>query len=189
MGSVNRTPIGTSSMCNLYSITKGQQAIRDLAGAMRDLTGNLPMLPGVFPDYSAPIVRTAADGVRELSMARWGMTSPAFAIAGKKTDPGVTNIRNVKSPHWRRWLGVESRCIVPFTSFAENEILPDGSRPPVWFAFDDSRPLAFTPASGRAGRRFGRSGKARRRTTFSASSRPSPMRSLGRFTRRPCLSF
>ena len=76
-------------------------------------------------------------------MARWGMPSPTFAIAGKKTDPGVTNIRNVKSPHWRRWLGVESRCIVPFTSFAENEVLPDGSRPPVWFAFDDSRPLAF----------------------------------------------
>ena len=74
-------------MCNLYSITKGQQAIRDLAGAMRDLTGNLPMLPGVFPDYSAPIVRTAVDGVRELAMARWGMPSPTFAIAGKKTDP------------------------------------------------------------------------------------------------------
>ena len=130
-------------MCNLYSITKGQQAIRDLAGAMRDLTGNLPMLPGVFPDYSAPIVRTAVDGVREIAMARWGMPSPAFAIAGTKTDPGVTSIRNVKSPHWRRWLGVESRCVVPFTSFAENEVLPDGSRPPVWFAFDDSRPLAF----------------------------------------------
>src|SRR6202453_5451336 len=76
-------------------------------------------------------------------MARWGMPSPTFAITGKKTDPGVTNIRNVKSPHWRRWLGVESRCIVAFTSFAENEVLPDGSRPPVWFAFDDSRPLAF----------------------------------------------
>ena len=59
-------------MCNLYSITKGPQAIRDLAGAMRDLTGNLPMLPGIFPDYSAPIVRTAVDGVRELAMARWG---------------------------------------------------------------------------------------------------------------------
>ena len=40
-------------------------------------------------------------------------------------------------------MGVESRCIVPFTSFAENEVLPDGSRPPVWFALDDSRPLAF----------------------------------------------
>jgi putative SOS response-associated peptidase YedK len=130
-------------MCNLYSITKGQQAIRDLAGAMRDLTGNLPMLPGVFLDYSAPIVRTAADGVRELAMARWGMPSPTFAIAGKKTDPGVTNIRNVASPHWRRWLGAESRCVVPFTSFAEHEVLPDGSRPPVWFALDEGRRLAF----------------------------------------------
>ena len=107
--------------------------------------------------------------MRELAMARWGMPSPTFAIAGKKTDPGVTNIRNVKSSHWRRWLGVESRCIVPFTSFAENEVLPDGARPPVWFAFDDSRPLAFSPASGRGGRRFGRSGKAKRRMTFSAS--------------------
>ena len=85
-------------MCNLYSITKGQQAIRDLAGAMRDLTGNLPMLPGVFPDYSAPIVRTAVDGVRELTMARWGMPSPIFALKGRKSDGGVTNIRNVASP-------------------------------------------------------------------------------------------
>src|SRR5271156_627560 len=70
-------------------------------------------------------------------------TSPATSLAGKKTDPGVTNIRKVKSPHWRRWLGVESRCIIPFTSFAEHEGLPGGSRPPVWFAFDDCRPLAF----------------------------------------------
>ena len=29
----------------------------------------------------------------------------------------------------RRWLGLESRCVVPFTSFSENEMLPDGSRP------------------------------------------------------------
>lgn len=65
-------------MCNLYSITKGQQAIRDLARAMRDNAGNMPPPPGVFPDYSAPIVRTAPDGVRELTMERWGMPSPAF---------------------------------------------------------------------------------------------------------------
>jgi putative SOS response-associated peptidase YedK len=61
----------------------------------------------------------------------------------RKSDSGVTNIRNVASPHWRRWLGVESRCVVPFSSFSENEILSDGSRPPVWFALDESRPLAF----------------------------------------------
>lgn len=130
-------------MCNLYSLSKGQQAIRDLARAMRDTTGNLPLLPGVFPDYAAPIVRSAPDGVRELSMARWGMPSPVFALKGRNSDSGVTNVRNVASPHWRRWLGVEARCVVPFTSFSENEALPDGSHPPVWFAFDQSRPLAF----------------------------------------------
>ena len=70
-------------MCNLYSVTKGQAAIRELARAMRDQTGNLPSIPGVFPDYSAPIVRTAPDGVRELAMARWGLPSPAFALKGK----------------------------------------------------------------------------------------------------------
>ena len=129
-------------MCNLYSVTMGQAAIRELARAMGDRTGNLPPLPGIFPDYPAPIVRSRPEG-RELAMARWGMPSPAFALKGKKTDPGVTNVRNVQSPHWRRWLGVESRCVVPFTSFAEHEVLPDGSRPPVWFALDETRPLAF----------------------------------------------
>jgi putative SOS response-associated peptidase YedK len=128
-------------VCNLYSITKSQQAIRQLAGAMSDRAGNLPPLPGIYPDYSAPIVRNQPDG-RELTMARWGMPSPLFALQGKKSDPGVTNVRNVSSPHWRRWLGVESRCVVPFTSFAENERSPDGRRPPVWFAFDETRPLA-----------------------------------------------
>ena len=120
---------------------KGQQAIREFTRAMTDRAGNLPPMPGVFPDYAAPIVRNQPDG-RELAMARWGMPSPAFALKGRKTDPGVTNVRNVASPHWRRWLGVEHRCVVPFTSFSENETLPDGSHPPVWFAFDEARPLA-----------------------------------------------
>jgi putative SOS response-associated peptidase YedK len=74
-----------------------------------------------FPDYSAPIVRNQPES-RELTMARWAMPSPAFALNGKKSDPGVTNIRYVKSPHWRRWLGIENRCIVPWTSFSENEV-------------------------------------------------------------------
>jgi putative SOS response-associated peptidase YedK len=129
-------------MCNLYSYTKGQAAIRELAKAMHDRTGNMPAMPGIFPDYSAPIVRKAPEG-RELVMARWGMPSPVFALKGRNCDPGVTNVRNVSSPHWRRWLGLESRCLVPFTSFSENEVLPDGRRSPVWFAFDETRPIAF----------------------------------------------
>ena len=129
-------------MCNLYSITKGQQAIWELARAMIDRTGNLASMPGVFPDYAAPIVRNGANG-RELVLARWGMPSPAFALKGRNSDPGITNVRNVASPHWRRWLGIEHRCLVPFTSFSENEVLPDGTRPPVWFALNQDRPLAF----------------------------------------------
>ena len=128
-------------MCNLYAVTKGQQAIRELTRAMVDRTGNLPPLPGIYPDYAAPIVRNTADG-RELAMARWGMPSPEAAVKGRNSDSGVTNVRNVASPHWRRWLGAENRCVVPFTSFSENEAMPDGKRPPIWFALDESRPLA-----------------------------------------------
>src|SRR5262245_60771079 len=124
-------------MCNLYSYSKGQAAIRELARAMLDRTGNMPPLPGIFPDYPAPIVRNSPDG-RELVMARWGMPSPQniqFEATKKRAqkleakgkavdfnellrmepDAGVTNVRNVGSGHWRRWLGVESRCLVPFT--------------------------------------------------------------------------
>jgi putative SOS response-associated peptidase YedK len=108
---------------------------------MKDSTGNLPPLPGIFPDYAAPIVRNQTGG-RELMMARWGMPSPAFALKGRISDSGITNIRNTASPHWRRWLGAEHRCVVPFTSFSENEHLPDGSKPPVWFALSETRPLA-----------------------------------------------
>ena len=134
-------------MCNLYSLTKSQDAIRQLVRALTDSTGNMPPLPGIYPDYAAPIVRNRAEG-RELSMARWGMPSPASVLVGKKSDSGVTNVRNVESAHWRRWLIPEHRCVVPFTSFAENEVLPDGTRPTVWFALKDSmggedRPLAF----------------------------------------------
>ncbi len=99
-------------------------------------------MPSIFPDYSAPIVRRLEDGSRELTMARWGMPSPAFALKGKKVDRGVTNIRNTKSPHWRRWLSPASRCLVPFTSFSELDRLSDGRSEPVWFALGEDRPLA-----------------------------------------------
>ena len=69
------------SMCNLYSMTSTQEEARSLAKALRDLMGNMPPLPGIFPDYQAPIVRNN-DGTRELAMARWGMPSPAFALKG-----------------------------------------------------------------------------------------------------------
>ena len=148
-------------MCNLYSVTKGQQAIRDLFRVIRDTTGNLPPMPGIFPDYMAPVVRNTPDG-RELTMMRWGMPSSQKALLeatqrraqkieakGKavdfkellrmEPDKGTTNIRNVKSQHWRRWLNPENRCLVPFTSFSEFNAAAGGD---IWFAFDEDRPLA-----------------------------------------------
>jgi hypothetical protein len=47
-------------MCNLYSETKGQDAIRELFRTTHDRTGNLPAFPGIFPDQRAPIVRSGA---------------------------------------------------------------------------------------------------------------------------------
>jgi hypothetical protein len=45
-------------MSNLYSVTKSQQAIRDLVKATRDLTGNMPSLPAIFPNGRATAVGT-----------------------------------------------------------------------------------------------------------------------------------
>ena len=76
-------------------------------------------------------------------MARWGMPSPVFALQGKKVNRGATSIRNTASPHWRRWLVPDARCLVPFTSFSEPGLNAEGKSEPVWFALDDSRPLTF----------------------------------------------
>ncbi|MCP1773671.1 putative SOS response-associated peptidase YedK [Bradyrhizobium japonicum] len=152
---------GDLTMCNLYSITTNQAAISALFRLVNRYVGNLAPMPGVFPDYKAPIVRTGADG-RELVTARWGMPSSARALmeATKKRaeklqakgkpvdfkellrmepDGGTTNIRNVKSKHWTRWLGVENRCVVPFNSFSEFNKAEGGN---IWFALDESRPIA-----------------------------------------------
>src|SRR5580704_17183687 len=99
-------------MCNLYSITTNQAAIVALFRVMNRYVGNLPPMPGVFPDYPAPVVRNTEAG-RELATMGWGMPPPPRAGGYP-----VTNIRNTTSPHWRGWLKPESRCLVPANSFA-----------------------------------------------------------------------
>lgn len=67
-------------------------------------------------------------------------TEPDFKqLLPMEPDPGVTNIRNTTSKHWKRWLGVENRCVVPFTSFSQFNKAEGGD---VWFALDESRSLA-----------------------------------------------
>ncbi len=127
-------------MCNLYSQTLPQDAMRQLFAGLHDLTGNLPVQPEIYPDQMAPVIRHGDRGA-ELAMQRWGMPSPKGALAGKRTDRGVTNIRNTQSAHWRRWLGPEHRCVVPFSAFNE----PDAGRRgrSVWFALKDEAATGF----------------------------------------------
>jgi putative SOS response-associated peptidase YedK len=148
---------------DVQSLFDDEERRRDpLFGAVNSQVGNLPSLPGIFPDYPAPIVRNAA-GEREIVMARWGMPSSQVVLLesarkraakleakGKpvdfkellrlEPDCGVTNIRNTSSQHRQRWLGPDNRCLVPFTSFSEYNTI-DGKKVPVWFALDESRPL------------------------------------------------
>jgi putative SOS response-associated peptidase YedK len=128
-------------MCNLYSITSNQEAIRALFRKMNRYVGNLAPMTGVFPDFPAPVIRNTDEGEgRELAMMRWGMPTPP-----RTGGPPVTNIRNMSSPHWRMWLRPESRVLVPFNSFAEYAPEPNPEtkkKDVVWFALSDDRPLA-----------------------------------------------
>ena len=130
-------------MCNLYSMTKPQQAVRDLSRvfAQNDMTGNLPPLPGIFPDQQAPVVINAPPAnTRTLMMARWGFPQPPPKPGAKFKGPYVTNVRNTTSAHWTQHLRPEFRCLVPVTSFCEPD-MRSGKVVWTWFALDESRPL------------------------------------------------
>ena len=152
-------------MCNLYATMQARAEVARIVRAMSDRNDNQPPMPGVFPDYPAPIVRRGPDGEREMADVRWGLPSSKKALLDAATrradklrakgqvvdfneilrlepDKGTTNIRNTASTHWKRWLGPQNRCLVPFTSFSEPDQV-GGSRQPVWFALGEDRPLAF----------------------------------------------
>src|SRR5690554_4452621 len=133
-------------MCNLYRITTNQQAIRDFVAATHDSIGNLEPSIDVYPDRPAPVVRNT-DGGRELASLIWGMPTPIeYLKSHDAPDTGVTNIRSTGSPHWRKWLGVEHRCVVPATAFSEYGQVPDPvtkRKPLYWFALDQAQPLFF----------------------------------------------
>lgn len=136
--------------------------------ALIDKIGNMEPSLGVYPDRPGPIVRNTPDR-RELVNVRWSMPSSQKALleaASKRADKlrakgkdvnfnllrkmepdgGTTNIRNTSCKYWTRWLGVENRCVVPVTRFAEPDhgSKVEGDRTPnAWLAHDESQPLVF----------------------------------------------
>lgn len=118
------------AVCNLYSMTTGVEAIRQLfkVTKIHSNAGNLPALSSIFPAYDAPVIRP--DGKdRELKMMHWGFILPQKDRAPK----AVTNARGDKvttSPFWKSSFAAR-RCLVPATSFAE----PKGRKPAIWHWF------------------------------------------------------
>lgn len=86
-------------MCNLYSVTTNQAAIAALFRVVNRYVGNLAPIPGVFPDYPAPVIRNTEAGT-EMTLMRWGMPPPL-----RTGGPPVTSIRNT-----RHRTGVELRA-------------------------------------------------------------------------------
>ena len=73
-------------MCNLYSITTNQAAIAALFRVINRYVGNLAPMPGVFPDYPAPVISNTEAGT-EMTLMRWGMPPPP-----RTRGPPVTNM-------------------------------------------------------------------------------------------------
>jgi hypothetical protein len=55
------------TICNLYSITTNQAAVSALFRVVNRYVGNLAPMPGVFPGYSASVIRNNDHGT-ELAM-------------------------------------------------------------------------------------------------------------------------
>ena len=83
----------------------------------------------IFPGHMAPVVRTAADGERELVDLSWGFVLPQAGKAPRR----VTNVRDDKartSTFWRDSFE-QRRCLVPATAFCE----PAEVKPATWHWF------------------------------------------------------
>jgi putative SOS response-associated peptidase YedK len=90
--------VETSALCNLYNITTTREAMRQIAGALRDKADYYQPSLDVYPNTKAPVVRVGADGERQIDMLTWGMPTPPDRVKGK-ADCGTTNIRNPTFAH------------------------------------------------------------------------------------------
>lgn len=132
-------------MCNRYAADIRKAGLeRELYGfdewsetRISPILGNAVL--EVFPKSFGPVLELGDSGKLEWKKMRWGLPGPP-----QTGNAPVTNIRNIKSPHWRPLLGVQHRCLVPFTAFSEYEdSSPKGAKVIRWFAPRDRTMLAF----------------------------------------------
>ncbi|MBY3081077.1 SOS response-associated peptidase [Rhizobium laguerreae] len=153
-------------MCNLYRM-EDKDWVAKWAQDAESLINLMPAYQ-MNPDQMGPIVRNTADGKKQLVHARWGLPSPRFALEkaakikaeklaakGKAFDleelphgsrPRHDQRAQAQFSALERWLGVENRCLVPVTSFAEPDPASQqqgGNVPNAWFARDEEKSLMF----------------------------------------------
>jgi putative SOS response-associated peptidase YedK len=68
-----------------------QAAIAALFRVVNRYVGNLAPMPGVFPDYPAPVIRNTDTGT-EMTLMRWGMPPPP-RTAGRRLPTSATRHR------------------------------------------------------------------------------------------------
>ena len=117
------------AVCNLYSMTTSKEAVLRLFRVPHNRAASFDPLPAIFPGHTAPVVRTLADGDRELVTMSWGFV----LLQDGKAPKRVTNTRDDKiaSRFWRVSLE-QRRCLVPASSFCEPR---DGVKPATWHWF------------------------------------------------------
>ena len=82
-------------MCNLYSITTNQEAIRVLFRVVNRYVGNLAPMTGVFPDYPAPVIRNTDIGTEMILMR--GACRRHRAHAGRRSQTSATRYRRTSA--------------------------------------------------------------------------------------------
>jgi hypothetical protein len=73
--------------------TDAKRAIIALFRVINRYVGNLPPMPGVFPDYPAPVIGNTDTG-REMALMRWGMPPP-LKIGGPLLPTSATRPRPI----------------------------------------------------------------------------------------------
>ena len=96
-------------------------------------------MPGVFPDYPAPVIRNTGRRTRNDDDALGHA-----AAAASRWIPGHQHPQHFIAALARRGSSAENRCLVPANSFAEYAPEPNPEtkkKDVVWFALSDDRPL------------------------------------------------
>lgn len=124
-------------MCNLYSNTTAQEAMRQLFNVApgNDHLGNAEPLPAIWPKYQGHVVRLNSEGVNELVSLSWGFrTTNTSKKTGRTLQPSAwNNARDDKLLTSGLWKGSfqERRCLIPATSFCEAK----GRNPATYYWF------------------------------------------------------